>query len=77
MEPQTIINLTAGTVLLIVGWFARQLWEAVKDLREDLHRIEIELPTNYIRRDEFAEGMKEIKEMLAKIFDKLDNKADK
>ena len=53
------------------------LWVAVKELRADLHRIEIEMPTNYIRRDEFSEGMKEIKEMLRQIFDKMDGKADK
>ena len=77
METQTIINLAAGSILMVVGWFARQLWEAVKELREDLHRIEIEMPTNYIRRDEFSDGMREIKEMLRIITDKLDGKADK
>ena len=77
MEPQTIINLVAGSVLMVVGWLARELWVAVKELRADLHRIEIEMPTNYIRRDEFSEGMKEIKEMLRQIFDRLDSKADK
>lgn len=77
MEPQTIINLVAGSVLMVVGWLARELWVAVKELRADLHRIEIEMPTNYIRRDEFSEGMKEIKEMLRQIFDRLDSKVDK
>jgi hypothetical protein len=77
MEPQTIINLIAGSILMVVGWLARELWVAVKELRADLHRIEIEMPTNYIRRDEFSEGMKEIKEMLRQIFDKMDGKADK
>jgi len=77
MEPQTIINLVSGSVLMVVGWLARELWVAVKELRADLHRIEIEMPTNYIRRDEFSEGMKEIKEMLRQIFDKMDGKVDK
>lgn len=77
MEPQTVVNLIAGTVLMVGGWFCRQLWDAVKELRDDLHNLEIELPTRYMRRDEFAEGMKEIKEMLRIITDKLDGKADK
>ena len=77
MEPQTITNLVAGSVLMVVGWLARELWVAVKELRADLHRIEIEMPTNYIRRDEFTEGMREIKEILTKISDKIDKKADK
>ena len=77
MEPQTMINIVLGVVLTIAGWFCRQIWDAVKELRDDLHRIEVDLPMHYIRRDEFTEGMREIKEMLGRIFEKLDAKADK
>ncbi len=77
MDTQTLVNICAGAVLAVLGWFARVLWEAVSALREDLHKLEVDLPSNYIRRDEFQDGMKEIKEMLGKIFDKLDGKADK
>lgn len=77
MDLQILINVIGGSILAIMGWFARQLWEAVKELRADLHRIEVQLPSNYIRRDEFTDGMKELKEMLGKIFDRLDNKVDK
>jgi hypothetical protein len=77
MDTQTLVNVCAGAVLAVLGWFARVLWEAVSALREDLHKLEVDLPSNYIRRDEFQDGMKEIKDMLGKIFDRLDNKADK
>jgi hypothetical protein len=77
MDMQGIINLAAGASLAVMGWFARQLWEAVAGLRKDVHDIEVALPSNYVRRDEFGDSVKEIKEMLGKIFDKLDNKADK
>ena len=77
MDSQTMVNIGAGAVLAVLGWFARVLWEAVNSLQEDLHKLEVDLPSNYIRRDEFQDGMREIKDMLGKIFDKLDNKADK
>ena len=77
MDLQTIINGLLAIILAGVGWAARELWGAVKRLRDDLQRIEIGLPTNYVRKDEFADGIKEIKDMLGKIFDRLDNKADK
>ena len=77
MDLQLMFNIIAGGILSVGGWFARQLWDAVKELRADLHKLEVDLPSNYIRRDEFAEGMKEIKGMLEKIFDKLDDKVDK
>jgi hypothetical protein len=77
MELQTVVNGLLTVTLAGVGWAARELWGAVKSLREDLQKIEVALPTNYVRKDEFAEGVKEIKEMLGKIFDKLDAKVDK
>jgi len=77
MDLQTIINGLLAAILTGVGWAARELWSAVKRLREDLQKIEVALPTNYVRKDEFAEGIKEIKNMLERIFEKLDHKADK
>lgn len=77
MDSQMMINLAAGAILAALGWFARVLWEAIVKLQEDLHQLEVDLPSNYVRRDEFSDNMKEIKEMLGKIFDRLDNKVDK
>ena len=81
MEPQSIVNVAGGIILTGMGWFARQLWDAVKELREDLHRLETNLPSTYLRRDEFRDGIKEIKDILNEIFRKIDDirdrKADK
>lgn len=81
MDTQTIINLIGGLLLSIVGWLARQLWDAVQKLRADIHKLELELPKHYVRKDEFVEAMKEVKTELTKgfdrIYDKLDGKADK
>jgi len=57
----------------VAGWFARELWTAVQDLKNDLSK----LPLTYVARLDYKEDMREIKEMLSKIFDRLDNKADK
>ena len=77
MEPQTIINITGGLVLSVVGWLARELWGAVKDLREDLHKIEVDLPKTYVPRVDIDARMKHIEDMFQRIYDKLDAKADK
>ena len=81
MDTQTLINIVFGAFLALVGWLARQLWEAVERLKSDLHQIEVELPSNYIKRDEFSESLKEIKDLCRQIFDKVDSieqrKADK
>lgn len=77
MDTQSLINLGAGIIIAVGGWLGRELWEAVKQLRADLHKIEVDLPSNYLRRDEFSEGMKEIRELFGKVFEKLDGKVDK
>lgn len=77
IDLQTWINIIATIAIGVGGWFGRSLWEAVDKLKNDLHQLEVDLPSNYIRKDEFADGMKEIKEMLIRIDDKLNGKADK
>jgi hypothetical protein len=81
MDTQSLINVFGGIVLAVGGWLARELWGAVKELRADLRQLEIDLPSNYIRKDEFQDGIKEIKDICRQIFDKVDGlerrKADK
>jgi hypothetical protein len=77
MDTQTLINLGGAIILAGMGWLARELWGAVKELRKDLHTIEVVLPSNYIRKDEFQEGVKELKDICRQIFERLENKADK
>ena len=77
METQTVINILAGSCLSVAGWLARQLYSSVKELQKDIKDIEINLPTNYVSKSDFNDTMKEIREIVSKIFDKLDNKADK
>jgi hypothetical protein len=77
MEPQTLINIAGGITLSIVGWLARELWGAVKDLREDIHRIEVDLPKTYVPRVDLDARMKHIEDMFQRIYDKLDEKANR
>ena len=72
MDQQTI-NLILSACMGVAGWFARELWTAVQDLKNDLSK----LPTIYVARQDYKDDMREVKEMLGKIFDRLDNKADK
>ena len=81
MDTQSLINLGLGTSMAAIGWFARQVWEAVAELRRDVKSIEVAMPTHYVRRDEFADAIREIRHDLdvgfKRIYDKLDGKADK
>lgn len=77
MDMQQIINILIGIVMTGLGWFGKALWDAVGELRKNVHKIEVDLPANYIRKDEFKSEIKEVKDILGKIFDRLESKADK
>lgn len=72
MQAQTIINLAGGAILVVLGWLANEIWSAVKSLREDLHKLEVDLPSHYVKRDEFVSGIREIREVCERIFSKID-----
>ena len=77
MDWQNLINIGAGSFLVIGGWFARQLWDSVQDLKEDIKNIEVDLPTNYVRRVDIDAQFNKLEASLQRILDKLDQKADK
>lgn len=77
MDLQTLINIGAGAALTIVGWFARVLWEANKELRSDLARLREEIPKTYVTKVDFRDAWREVMDLLREINNKLDKKADK
>ena len=77
MDYQALINSAIGLAFTVAGWFAREMWSAVKELKSDLSKLREELPKTYVARDDYRDDMRDIKEMLNKIFDKLDSKVDK
>ena len=74
---QSIINFGLMASIGIGGWFAREVWGAVKELRKDLHEIESNLPKEYVLKVDMDMRMKHIEDMFQRIYDKLDGKADK
>ena len=77
MDAQTIINIVAGAVLTVLGWFGRELWGAIKELQRDMRDIEINLPNNYVKKEDFSKSLSDIKDLCDKIFEKLDKLNDK
>jgi len=77
MESQHLINTALGLGFSVLGWFARELWSAVKELKADLSKLREDLPKTYVAKNDYRDDLNEIKNMLGKIFDKLDNKQDK
>lgn len=74
---QDLFNYIAGTLLAILGWVGKTLWDAVQNLKEDIKDIEVDLPSTYVKKTELDNRLSKIETMLDKIFDKLESKVDK
>jgi len=77
VDWQTMFNAAAGVVAVVFGWLARTLWDAVGKLTADVSLLREEIARDLVRKDDFRDELREVKQMLERIFDKLDGKADK
>ena len=77
MDWQYLFNLLGAGAALGVGWWCRQIWDSVNKLKEDVKQIEIDLPTHYIKKDEIKERFDRIEMLLDRLYEKLEQKADK
>jgi hypothetical protein len=77
MPSQEIINLIITGAGAILGWLLKAMWEAVRDLKNDIRDIEAEMHTKYVTKDDYRADIAELKDIAKQIFQKLDNKADK
>ncbi|MFI3220236.1 MAG: hypothetical protein QX189_14130 [Methylococcales bacterium] len=76
MEMQ-VLDWVYNAVLLVGGYLLRTLWEATQELKSDLAKLREELPHDYVVKDDYRADVKELKEMLQRLFDRLDSKVDK
>jgi hypothetical protein len=84
MDWQNIINIGAGSFLAIGGWFARQLWDSVKELKEDIADLKLHMSDSYVKKSELDtlntemdKRFDRVEQMIARLYDKIDAKADK
>ena len=87
MDAQTLIWIVNGLLVVsstVIGWFARQLWDAVKELKndlgtlqKDLGHLEVKLAKEYIPYDRLKDALEPIINALVEIKDTLKTKADK
>jgi len=74
MDTQSLLNLLFSSAGLILGWFLRELWAAVKELKADLAKLREELPKDYVTKDDYRQDVKELKDMISKLFDIIEKR---
>jgi hypothetical protein len=77
LDLHWLINGLLGLVLVGIGWFCRELWSAVQNLRLDLSALENRVSKDYVSYDRLRDVMQPVMEALHEIKDTLKSKADK
>jgi hypothetical protein len=73
MDTQTLFNVAVTLAGGLGGWVLNNIWQSIRTLDKDVRQM----PHLYVTKEDYKSDISEIKQMLGKIFDKLDEKADK
>lgn len=73
MEPQFLINVLFMVAGSAFGWILNSISRSIIKIEDKIS----EMPMIYVNRDDYRTDIQDIKGMLSKIFDRLENKADK
>ena len=73
MDSQILFNIAVALAGFLGGWVLNNISKSIDRLDVDVRA----LPHTYVTREDYREDMRDVKDMLTKIFDRLEAKADK
>lgn len=73
MDYQVLFNIAVTLAAFLGGFLLNRIMQMIDRLDADVRS----LPTNYVSKDDYRQDIKEMKDIMQRIFDKLDGKADK
>ena len=73
MEMQVLFNIVVGVAAFFGEWSLNQITRSIERLDKDVRNM----PLTYVTQSHYQRDIDEIKDMLGKIFDRLETKADK
>ena len=74
---QSFLNWLFTAFGAAIGWILKIIWDAIADLKMDMKALNKEVNEDFVRKEDYRVDIAEMKQMLNRIFDKLDNKVDK
>jgi len=77
MDNQQLFNLVVSVAGFLAVFVFYQVMQRLQRLEDNLSALEKQLPNDYLTKDDYRADIKDIKDILRQIFDKLDGKADK
>ena len=73
MDYQVLFNGAVVVASFFGGWTLNTITKSIERLDADVRSM----PLNYVGRIDYREDIRELKEIMNKVFDRLENKVDK
>lgn len=73
MDYQVLFNGAVAIAAFFGGWMLNTITKAIERLDMDVRAM----PHDYVSKSDYKDELREVKDMLGKIFDRLENKVDK
>lgn len=77
MDNQQLFNLVVSVGGFLAAFVFYQAMQRLQRSEDKISELERNLPHDYVQKDDYRADMRDIKDLLKQIFDKLDNKQDK
>lgn len=77
MDNQQIFNFVVAIAAFLAVFVFNQTTRKIQKLEDDVSSLREQVLKDYVQKDDYKADIKEIKEILRQIFDKLDSKQDK
>ena len=73
MEPQVAFNWIVGVAGILGGWTLKVIWDSIQSLRSDVKQLDTKMHEDFVRRDDFKDAVKDIKDDMKAGFNKIDS----
>jgi hypothetical protein len=73
MDYQVLFNGAVVLASFFGGWTLNTITKSIERLDQDVRSM----PMNYVGRVDYREDIRELKDIMNKVFDRLENKVDK
>lgn len=77
MDNQQLFNFVVSIAGFLAMFVFYQVMQRLQRTEDTLDALKDKLASEYVHKEDYRSDIKELKEMLRQIFDKLDNKQDK
>jgi antirestriction protein len=77
MDNQQLFNFVVSIAGFLAMFVFYQIMQRLQRSEDSLTALKDKVASEYVHKEDYRNDIKELKDMLRQIFDKLDNKQDK